>query len=62
MNISVILNLELNADSEKQAKDRIIEFMKYVMRVERSSLGLEDWEFINVSQIPNSFGCRNNNN
>ncbi len=50
MNYQAIINLELTADSEKEAKERLIEFMRTVFKTE-PELGLIYWD-LKVDAIP----------
>lgn len=56
MIFDIPVNFEINADSEKEAKQRLQKIFQYLMRVERRELGLENWEYIktNVQQTTNS--------
>lgn len=54
MIFNIPVNFEINADSEKEAKQRLQNTMQYLMRVERHELGLENWEYINVPTPTNS--------
>lgn len=45
MTFDIPINFKIEADSEKEAEDRIINLLKSVMKTDGNELGILDWEF-----------------
>lgn len=50
----IYLKLEIQADSDKEAKKRIQDLLQDIMRIERRELGLEHWEFVQNEKKANN--------
>lgn len=46
---TLTVELDVRADSEKEARDRMYELLVHSMRID-IELGLEDWEIVDVVQ------------